>query len=123
MAPIKVTDIRTIAGLNLWEWFESDARPLDEYGFKTGYEAILAIESESLATASYLPLDEIERLRRIERLARAAAEADEDYMRRVNDPEGYLSVSTKPGWRAHEASRRRAQSTMGSLTAALRAKR
>ena len=49
MAPIKVTDIGTVAGLNLWEWFESDALPLDEFGFKTGYEAILAIESEVLA--------------------------------------------------------------------------
>lgn len=122
MAPIKVTDIRTVAGLNLWEWFESDALPLGEFGFKTGYEAILAIESEVLAKASYLPLDEIERLRRVERLARAAADADEDYMRRINDPEGYLSVSTTPGWQAHEASSRRAQSTMSLLAAALRAK-
>lgn len=38
---------RTTAGLNLWEWFESDALPLGEFGFTTGRAAIVAIETEA----------------------------------------------------------------------------
>jgi hypothetical protein len=114
-----MTEPRTKAGLNLWEWFESDALPIDEFGFKDGKQAIVAIEQQALEDASFLPIAEIERLRSIERAARAAVEADEDYMRRVNDPEGYLSVSTRVGWQHHEQAVDRARTTMSRLRVAV----
>ena len=91
------TGPRTTAGLNLWEWFESDALPLDEFGFATGKDAIVAIEAEALADASFLPLAEIERLRTIERVARAAVEAEDEYSRRVNE-RAVTHARTTMGW-------------------------
>lgn len=42
----------TTAGLNLWEWAESDALPLTEFGFETVHAAIVAIEQQAGAGSS-----------------------------------------------------------------------
>ena len=75
-----MTEPRTTAGLNLWEWFESDALPIDEFGFTSGKDAIAAIEREALAGASYLPITEMDRLRSIERAARDVADCAHDLL-------------------------------------------
>lgn len=41
----------TYAGLSLWEWAESDALPLQEFGFDTVRDAIVAIENQAVVNS------------------------------------------------------------------------